>query len=206
MNGSSNRAVICGGNVILSEINATLVPLKSYFTSPAHMLRLGSVIVSFAYAMKMHQIALRKYLSDVEQAFGRDIRSRSSNASETDINAALGNAVECARASTFDHTIIVVEAGDAFTNSIGKELLPKYLDLVSLVDSIDVLLQIHLNLVSILGANRGIEGGVERGIEGGVEGGVEQPVFCSRKRLGNVAYGVFLLVIIGIPVVAIKFK
>lgn len=142
--------------------------------------------------MNEHHNALRKYLSDVEQAFGRDIRSRSPNASEADINAAIANAVEHKRASSFNHTIIDVETGNAYTNSIGKELLPNYLELVSLVDSIDVLLQSHLNLISLLGVNGDVDiGGGDGGDVGGevgegVGGSVEQRALCSTERLGKV--------------------
>ena len=148
LNGNVDRAVISDGNAIISETNSTLLSLKSEIHSFAQvagveerMTMLGNVNISFQSVVNEHHNALRKYLSDVEQALGRDIRSRSPNASEADINAALGNAVGYARSSNFPHSVIVVEAGNAYTNGIGKELLPKYPQLIHLADSLDALLQ-----------------------------------------------------------------
>ena len=135
--------MISSGNVIVSEMDETLLSLRS---ASVHVIgvidmQLVYVNISFQSVVNEHLNALRKYQSDVEQAFGRDIRLKSPNASEADINAALGNAVGYARDSNIPHSVIVVETGDSSTNSIGKELLPKYLDLVPLVDSIGVMLQ-----------------------------------------------------------------
>ena len=148
LNGSANRAVISDGNVIVSETNATLISLKSDIATSAHVdgietrvCKLTNVNLSFHSVLNEHHVALRKYQYDVEQTFGLDIRSRSPNAPETDIKAALGNAVEYARASNPLHSIIGGEAGDASTNHIAKELLPKYPDLIFLADSLDALTQ-----------------------------------------------------------------
>lgn len=201
MNGSANRAVISDGNVIVSETNKTLLSLKSDLASSSHvngiqtrMNRLSNVNLSFQTVVNEHHNALRKYQSDVEQAFGGDIRSRSPNASETDINAAIANAVEYARASYVNHTVIVVEAGDPVTNSVAKELLPQYPDLMFLVDSIHSLVQ------SIAFYNTHAQYIVGGGV--GVVGGVVQPDVCSTQKICGGIFSFIILIIVIATVVS----
>ena len=196
LNGNANRALISDGNVIVSETNAALLSLKSDISNSAHINgiqtrvnRLSNVNMSFQSVVNEHHTALRKHQSDIEQAFGRDILLQSPKVSEAEINAALANAVECARSSHVDHSIIVMqEVGDASTNSIAKELLPKYPDLLFLVDSVDALLQ------SIAFYNNN----VQYRVGGMVGGGVIQPDSCPPQRI----CGVFLTLIIGIIIIA----
>ena len=136
--------MICNGNVIVSETNVTLVSMKSDIGTSSHVIGiegrtnlLDNVNVSFHSVINEHHIALCKYQSNVEQTYRQDIRSRSPNASQADINTALGNAVEYARSSNVSHTIIGVEPGYAYTNRAAKELLPKYPDLIFLADTIE---------------------------------------------------------------------
>ena len=196
-----DRAVISDGNAIISETNSTLLSLKSEIHSFAHvagveerMTMLGNVNISFQSVVNEHHNALRKYLSDVEQALGRDIRSRSPNASEADINAALGNAVGYARSSNFPHSVIVVEAGNAYTNGVGKELLPKYPQLIHLADSLDALLQ------SIAFYNTHAQYIVGGGV--GVVGGVVQPDVCSTQRICGAIFSFIIFIIVIATVVS----
>ena len=201
MNDSANRAVISDGNVIVSETNKTLLSLKSDLASSSHVNgiqtrinRLSNVNLSFQTVVNEHHNVLRKYQSDVEQAFGGDICSRSPNASGTDINAAIANAVEYARSSYVNHTVIVVEAGNPVTNSIAKELLPKYPDLMFLVDSIHSLVQ------SIAFYNTHAQYIVGGGV--GVVGGVVQPDVCSTQRIRGAIFSFIIFFIVIATVVS----
>ena len=191
LNGSANRAVISNSTVIVSETNTTLLSLKSDIATSAHINgietrvnRLSNVNMSFQSVVNEYHTALKKYLHDVEQTFGRDILLQSPNASEADINAALANAVEYARSSHVDHsTIVMQEVGEASTNSIAKELLPKYPDLLFLADTFDALIQ------SIAFYNNNVQYTF-----GGTVGGVAVPLdSCSPQRVGG---GLFVLLII----------
>lgn len=153
MNVIVDRVVISDGNVIVSETNATLHSLRlAHITSlhvkgiKARMYSLGDVNKSFRNVVSVYQSALRDYLSDVEHVFGRDIRLRSSTASERDISVAIGKAYEHA-GSAWYKLIDMEEEGDAYTNGIAIELLPKYPDVMFLVDSRDALLD-HISFYS----------------------------------------------------------
>ena len=191
--------MISDGNVIVSETNATLLSLKSDISTSAHIdgihtrvNRLSNIHLSFQSVVNEYHTALKKYQYDVEQAFGRAIRLKSPKASEGEINAALANAVGCARSLHVHWFQVPQEAGDANTNSIAKELLPKYPDLILLVDSVDALLR----RIAFYSTN------VQYTI-GGMAGGVVQPEGCSTRRIGGAIFTVIFCCVLIFMIVAV---
>ena len=76
-NGRANRGVISDGNMTVLRMAATLESLiavlnmSARFIGEDRMNRLSNVNLSFQNVINEHHSALRKYLSDEEQAFWR---------------------------------------------------------------------------------------------------------------------------------------
>ena len=148
LNGSANRAVISDGIAIVDQTNAFLQALKAEIDTSANingtdtrMERLRNVHWSFQSAVINYQIALRKYKSDIESAFRGDVLAKLPVASTIEIDAAIANAVGLSRTVEGGYAMAVQEIGDAKTNSVAIEIMPKYPDLIILVETLDALMR-----------------------------------------------------------------
>lgn len=99
--------------------------------------RLKATNLRFRGAVNRYLVGLKNYQYDIDDKMGKEILVRVSTASVEDINAALENAVKYAQTTARGYPAALEERGNTFINIIAREILPKYPDLVFLVETLD---------------------------------------------------------------------